>query len=107
MKNSVLSQPNFQISVQQFFKGVSWSGQLSPAMSEGATGSDGTIPTFHPTAEGTNIDSLDLMQSVRGFIANIPWTGAVAQPMVAQTANTLANPSSEAPANLDAFSDFF
>jgi hypothetical protein len=101
MSSATLNHPKLQVSVQQFFKGVSWTGQLAPA--EAKLGADRTaaiIQTFHPTSETTSGESLSLMRSVRGFMNNIPWTGGVAPVSQTPTARS-------APANLDAFSDFF
>jgi hypothetical protein len=92
MSLATLTHPKLQVSVQQFFKGVSWSGQLAEADAA-------IIQTFHPT-EATSGESLSLMRSVRGFMNNIPWTGGVAPVSQSPTA-------SAAPADLDAFSDFF
>jgi hypothetical protein len=98
MSLATLTHPKLQVSVQQFFKGVSWSGQLAEATAE-TDRTAAIIQTFHPM-EATSGDSLSLMRSVRGFMNNIPWTGGVAP--VSQTP-----PASAAPADLDAFSDFF
>jgi hypothetical protein len=99
MSLATLTHPKLQVSVQQFFKGVSWTGQLAPAVAPKPSNTDAMIQTFHPT-EPTTGESLSLMRSVRGFMADIPWTGGVAP--VSQTPTALA-----APADLDAFSDFF
>jgi hypothetical protein len=100
MSRATLTHPKLQVSVQQFFKGVSWTGQLAQVTAE-ADRTAAIIQTFHPT-EATSGESLSLMRSVRGFMANIPWTGGVAIAPVSQTPT-----ASPAPADLDAFSDFF
>jgi hypothetical protein len=96
-----LTHPKLQVSVQQFFKGVSWSGQLATAAAPERSSADAIIQTFHPT-EAAAGDALSLMRSVRGFMANIPWTGGFSAVATPKT-----TPASLAPANLDAFSDFF
>jgi hypothetical protein len=98
MSSATLTHPKLQVSVQQFFKGVSWTGQLAPTEADRTAA---IIQTFHPT-EATSGESLSLMRSVRGFMNNIPWTGGVAIAPVSQTPA-----ASAAPADLDAFSDFF
>jgi hypothetical protein len=100
MSSVTLTHPKLQVSVQQFFKGVSWSGQLAQATAE-ADRTAAIIQTFHPT-EAASGESLSLMRSVRGFMNNIPWTGGVASAPVSKTPT-----ASSAPADLDAFSDFF
>jgi hypothetical protein len=99
MSRATLTHPKLQVSVQQFFKGVSWSGQLAPAVAPKPSAA--MIQTFHPT-EATSGESLSLMRSVRGFMADIPWTGGVAIAPVPQP-----TAASSAPVDLDAFSDFF
>jgi hypothetical protein len=101
MSRATLSHPKLQVSVQQFFKGVSWTGQLAEASAE-ADRTAAIIQTFHPT-EAIPGDSLSLMRSVRGFMVNIPWTGSLTPPV----ATPKTAPASTAPADLDAFSDFF
>jgi hypothetical protein len=102
MTSATLNHPKLQVSVQQFFKGVSWSGQLAPAAGPERSNAAAMIQTFHPTSGATSGESLSLMRSVRGFMANIPWTGGVA---IAPASKTTT--ASSAPADLDAFSDFF
>jgi hypothetical protein len=101
MSSVTLTHPKLQVSVQQFFKGVSWTGQLAPAVAPKPSNTDAMIQTFHPT-QATPGESLSLMRSVRGFMNNIPWTGGVAIAPVSKTPI-----ASSAPADLDAFSDFF
>ncbi len=94
-----LNHPKLQVSVQRFFEGVSWSGQIAPM----AATPNAIIQTFHPTSESTAGDTLSLMRSVRGFMSNIPWTGTAAPQIVVSRTAT----ASSAPTDLDAFSDFF
>jgi hypothetical protein len=101
MSSVTLTHPKLQVSVQQFFKGVSWSGQLAPSAGPERSNATAIIQTFHPT-EATSGESLSLMRSVRGFMADIPWTGGVAIAPVSKPPT-----ASSAPADLDAFSDFF
>ncbi|NJM48120.1 MAG: hypothetical protein HC860_19705 [Alkalinema sp. RU_4_3] len=97
MSSPTLTHPKLQVSVQQFFKGLSWSGQVAPT---GITEDDAIIQTFHPTEAAG--DSLSLMRSVRGFMSNIPWTGTGTTTQIA-----VSQPAASAPTDLDAFSDFF
>ncbi len=81
-----LNHPDFQHSVQQFFKGISWSGQVARTTPLSASQRldhpgdslrDSLLQTFHPgPSSNPELDPLDLMASVRVFMAQIPWTGA-------------------------------
>jgi hypothetical protein len=102
MSRPTLTHTKLQVSVQQFFKGVSWTGLLAEATS-GTDRSAAIIQTFHPT-EAIPGESLSLMRSVGGFMANMPWTGG----SLTRSATTPTTaPASKAPVDLDAFSDFF